>query len=114
MAEAKITKTLLGVAQSSNLQVKRMAGALGILLAYDPARRENVVVTYTNKNGVRVWHWYEHPETVKDRAFLEEVRAYLLNEAEERGIKLTSEETRLHPGELAQLLFSRLLPGVTA
>ena len=112
-AEAKIGKTLMEVAQASHLQVKRMDGSNGVLLAFDPALRSDVIITYTNRNGVRIWHWYDRIEDIKDQSYVEEVREYLLNETLERGIKLTSEEMRLHPAKLAQLIFSRLIPGLS-
>jgi hypothetical protein len=72
------------------------------------------VITYTNKNGVRIWHWYERVDEIKDVSYMEEVREYLLNEVEERNLKLSAEEKRLHPAKLAQLVFGRLLPELGA
>jgi hypothetical protein len=114
VAEAKIAKTLMEVAQSAHWQVRRMDATNGVLLAYDPALRSNIVITYTNKNGVRIWHWYERVDEIKDLSYMEEVREYLLNEVEERNLKLSAEEKRLHPAKLAQLVFSRLLPELGA
>ena len=111
-AESKISRTLMDVAQSASLQIKRIDSKNGILLAYDPALSSNVIITYTNKNGVRIWHWYEKIEDIKDVSYINEVRAYLFNEAEERGIKLTIDEKRMHPAELAHVIFSKLISGV--
>ena len=111
-AESKISRTLMDMAQSANLQIKRIDSKSGILLAYDPALSSNVVITYTNKNGVRIWHWYEKIQDIKDLSYINEVRAYLLNEAEERGIKLTSDQKTMHPAKLAHLIFSRLISGL--
>lgn len=113
VAEAKIAKAMLDVAQTAQLQVKRIDAPNGILLAHDPVLRSNVVITYTNKNGMRLWHWHTRLDHLQDPEAMEEVRAYLLNEAQERGLTLTPEEQRLHPAKLAHLLFSRLIPGLT-
>jgi hypothetical protein len=114
IAEAKISKTLLAVAQTAQLQIRRMDAPNGILLAYDPARQAQVIITYTTKNGVRIWDWHSRIEDIQDVSHMAEVRAYLLNEAEERGLPLTAKEKELHPAKLAQLIFSRLVPGLTA
>lgn len=112
VAEAKISRTLMEVAQSANLQVKVVDSKNGVLLAYDPALTSNVVITYTNKNRVRIWHWYERIKDIKDKKYINEVRGYLLNEAEERNIKLTPGEKKMHPARLARLIFSKLIPGL--
>ena len=112
IAEVKISKTLLDVARSNGLEIKALQPEKGILLGYNPLLKRNVVVTYTSKNGVRVWYWYDNPEKIDDEKLLQETREYLLNEAEERGIRLTLEEKNTHPARLARAVFSRLLPEV--
>ena len=111
-AESKISRTLIDVAQSASLQIKKIDPRNGVLLAYDSLIGSNSVITYTNKNGVRIWNWYDRIEDIKDQSYVAEVRNYLLNEADERGIRLTEEDRNLHPAKLARLIFGKLIPGL--
>ena len=112
LADAKVSEALLSVARSANIQVKMVDARSGVLLGYDPTLASKTLVTYTKKYGVRIWHWYERIEDIKDPSYIDEVRAYLLNEADERGITLTEEEKRAHPAELARVVFERLIAGL--
>ena len=109
IAETKVSKALLEVARSGSLQILKMQPEQGIMVGYQPMLNRNVVVTFTTKNGVKVWYWHDKPEKVTDEKLLRETREYLFNEAEERGIRLTPEEKNMHPARLAQTLFTRLL-----
>src|SRR5207245_11221678 len=84
IAEVRISKTLLDVPRSNGLEIKALQPEKGILLGYNPLFKRNVVVTYTSKNEVRVWYWYDNPENIDDKKFLLEPRAEQLNQAEER------------------------------
>ncbi len=114
VSETKVSEALLGVVSSNGLEIKSLDLARGILLGYNPLLSRNVVVTYTTRNGVRVWYWYDKPEEVQDSQLLSEAREYLFNEAEERGLRLTAEEKKKHPAILARIIFNKLLPGVRA
>ena len=111
-AEAKIARTLRETGRRNGLDIKAIRPEKGILLGYHPVLKRNVVVTYTTRNGLRVWYWYDNPHDVRDEKLLREAREYLLNEAEERGIPLTQDQRSLHPAKLAQVVFRALLPEV--
>lgn len=112
VADAKVSEALLSVARSANLQVKMVDARSGVLLGYDPALASKTLVTYTKKYGVRIWHWYERIEEIKDPSYMYEVREYLLNEAKERGMTLSREEEKMHPAELARIVFEKLIAGL--
>ena len=112
LADAKVTEALLSVARSSNLQVRTVDARNGVLLGYDPVLSSKTLVTYTKKYGVRIWHWYERIEDIKDSSYIDEVKEYLLNEAKERGITLSPNEEKMHPAKLARLVFERLIAGL--
>jgi len=97
---------------ANNFQIKRPYPEKAILLGYHPALDREAVVTYTTNHGIKVWYWHDNPEEVTDEDFLHETREYLLDVAEERGIELTEEEKEIHPGRLAHILFSKLIPGL--
>jgi hypothetical protein len=110
-AEAKLSATLLEVAQINDLQVTRLYPKQAILLGYHPTLRRKVIVTYTAGHGVKVWYWYDNPEEETDPELLKQTREYLLEIAHERGVEIENAET-LHPARLAQALFCELIPDV--
>lgn len=110
MAEAKLSKSLMDVAQVNNLQIKGFYPEKAMLLGYHPALGREAIVTYTTNHGIKVWYWHDNPEEVTDEGFLRKTREYLLDIAQERGIELTEEEKEVHPGRLAHIIFSKLIP----
>jgi hypothetical protein len=112
-AEAKLSATLLDVAQANHIQVTSVSSKEGILLGYHPGLKRKAIITYSTKHGVKVWYWYDNPEEVTDQEFLSQTRAYLLDIAGERGVDVKEAKT-MHPGELAHRLFSELIPGLKA
>ncbi len=111
--EAKLSTTLLDVAQANELQVTRLYPKNGILLAYHPALKLRAIVTYSTNYGIKVWYWHKNPEEVTDPAFLSQTRQYLLDIAKERGIE-TENADKIHPAKLAHQIFSKLIPELTA
>jgi len=112
-AEAKLSATLLDVAQANHIHVTRLDSKEGVLLGYHPGLKRRAIITYSVKHGIKVWYWYDKPEEVTDREFLNQTRAYLLDIASERGVKVEGAKT-MHPAKLAHLLFSELIPEVEA
>jgi hypothetical protein len=112
-AEAKLSTTLLGVAQVNDLQVTKLDAKNGILLGYHPALKKKAVVTYSSNFGLKIWYWHENPEEVTDQTFLNQTRQYLLDIAKERGIEVDQAEC-IHPAKLAHIVFSRLIPELKA
>ena len=110
-AEAKLSKTLLEVAQANNLQVTRLSPKDAILLGYHPALKRKAIVTYTTSHGIKVWYWHDNPEEVTNEEFLRQTREYLLDLARERGIQVEDAD-KIHPAKLAHIIFSKLIPEV--
>jgi DNA-binding CsgD family transcriptional regulator len=111
-AEAKLSTTLLEVAQANDLQVTRLYPKKAILLGYHPALKRKAVVTYSTSHGIKVWYWHDSPEEVTNEEFLRQTREYLLNLSKERDIKIENAENT-HPAKLAHMIFSRLIPELT-
>ncbi len=109
--EAKLTSTLLGVAEANDLQITKLDPRQGLLLGYHPALNRKVIVTYSTNFGVKVWYWNDHPEEVKNKEFLKQTQRYLLDIVQERGIQVENSQT-IHPAKLADILFSQLLPEI--
>jgi hypothetical protein len=108
-AEAKLTTTLLNVAQVNELQIIKLYPKQAILLGYHPALKRKAIITYTTSHGLKVWYWYDNPEEVTDTTFLNQTRQYLIEIAKERGI--TVENTaNLSPAKMANNIFTQLIP----
>ena len=107
-AEAKLSSTLLDVAGTNNIQVTKVYPKKAILLGYHPGLKCKAIITYTTNHGIKVWYWNDKPEEIKNEDFLKQTRKYVLDIAEEQGIKLDT--TEKHPAKLAHILFKKLLP----
>ena len=108
-AEAKLSTTLLEVAQSNDLQVTRLYPKEAILLGFHPALKRKAIVTYSTNHGIKVWYWHDNPEEVTNEEFLHQTREYLLDVAKERGIEIEN-AVQIHPAKLAHMIFSKLIP----
>lgn len=111
--EAKLSTTLLDVAQANDLQVTKLYPKNGILLAYHPALKRKAILTYSTNYGIKVWYWHDSPEEVTDPTFLNQIRQYLIDIARERGIEIEGYEN-IHPAKLAHIIFSKLIPELGA
>lgn len=112
-AEAKLSTTLIDVAQANHIQVARLDSKGGILLGYHPGIKRKAIITYSTKHGIKVWYWHDNPEEVTDKEFLKQTRTYLIDIARERHLKV-EEGKGMHPAKLAQLIFSELIPELKA
>lgn len=108
-AEGKVLQALNEAARVNRLQVKHLDVQRGILTGFSPEFSHKVVVTYSPKNGVRLW--YAHDEECKLCKFDKEWVKIIIDEAEERGIELARDELRLPPQSLAKLVFQKILGG---
>ena len=55
-AEAKLSTTLLDVAQANDIQVTKVYPKTGLLLGYHPGIRHRAIVTYSTNHGIKVWY----------------------------------------------------------
>jgi hypothetical protein len=108
-AEAKLSTTLLDVAQANDLQVTKLYAKEGILLGYHPALKRKAMITYSTNYGIKVWYWHDNPEEVTNQEFLRQTRMYLLDIVKERGVEVENAEN-IHPAKLAHIIFSKLAP----
>lgn len=108
-AEAKLSSTLMEVAQVNDLQVTKLYPKQAMLLGYHPALKKKAIITYTTSHGLKVWYWHDNAEEVTDTAFLNQTRQYLIEIAKERGITI-DDATNIHPAKLAHIIFSTLIP----
>ena len=108
-AEAKLSTTLLDVAQANDLQVTKLYPKKGLLLGYHPALKRKAILTYSTNYGIKVWYWHDNPEEVTDQNFLNQTRQYLMDIAKERGVEIEDAD-KIHPARLAHTVFCQLVP----
>ena len=108
-AQAKVSSTLLEVAQVNDIQITKIYPKKAILLGYHPVLKRKAIITYTTSHGLKVWYWHDNPEEVNDQEVLSQTKQYLVDIARERGLEL-GETTNVHPAKLAQTVFSLLIP----
>jgi DNA-binding CsgD family transcriptional regulator len=108
-AEAKLSTTLLDVAQANDLQVTKLYHQQGMLLGYHPALNRKAILTYSTNYGIKVWYWHKNAEEITNEEFLRQTRMYLLDIAKERGLEIDNAE-KIHPAKLATIVFSKLMP----
>jgi DNA-binding CsgD family transcriptional regulator len=108
-AEAKLSTTLIDVAQANDFQVTKLYTQQGLLLGYHPVLKRKAILTYSTNYGIKVWYWHNNAEEVTNEEFLRQTRLYLIDIAQERGLKIENAE-KLHPAQLATIVFSKLMP----
>jgi hypothetical protein len=108
-AEARLSTTLLDVAQANDLQVTKLYPKKGLLLGYHPALKRKAILTYSTNYGIKVWYWHDNPEEVTDQNFLNQTRQYLMDIAKEGGVEIENAD-KLHPARLAHTIFCQLIP----
>jgi DNA-binding CsgD family transcriptional regulator len=107
----KVESALRHVAEASRIEVHYLDPSKGVLLGFDPSTSNRVIVTFSAKNGVQTWH-HEQPDCGAC-IWEERCKRRLLDEAEERDVRLSSEERELPPSKLAHAIFSKIIPGLT-
>jgi len=106
----KVENALIHTAESNMVEPRYVDSAKGILLGYSPSNQQQVIITFSARNGVQTWH-YQQPDC-SSCMWVERCRSRLISEAEERDVCLSAEEKRLPPSELAQRIFSSIIPGL--
>lgn len=107
----KVESALLHVAEVSKIDVRYIDPIRGVLHGYSPATGDQVIVTFSARNGVQTWH-YEQPDCGACR-WKDSCKQRLLDEADERDISLSARERVLPPSRLAHAIFSKVIPGLT-
>ena len=108
VAEAKLSTTLLDVAQANDLQITKLYPKEGMLLGFHPSLKRKAIITYSTNYGVKVWYWHDNPEEVTNEQFLKQTQTYLLDLAKEKGIEIPNAAT-IHPAKLAHMIFCKLV-----
>ena len=111
VAEAKLSTTLIDVAQANDIQITKLYPKEGMLIGYHPSLKRKAIITYSTNHGVKVWYWHDKPEEVTNKEFLKQTQTYLLDLAIEKGIEIPNAAT-IHPAKLAHEIFCKLVPEI--
>jgi hypothetical protein len=106
----KVEQALMHTAESNMIEAEYVDPTQGVLLGENPVNEQKVIITFSRRNGVQTWH-YQHPDCTVCK-WVNRCRERLVMEAEERGIPLTDKDKELSPSELANFIFSTLIPGL--
>ena len=105
--EDKMERTFNETLDANNLEAVKMNLVDGVMEAYSPAYQLPVIVSLSNINGLKVWYLYEGNCS---RCNLERnCRRTLLDEADERSVKVSEADRRLEPTKLALKVYSDYL-----
>jgi len=106
--DAKMEQAFSEAAKINGLDLSRVNLVEGIAVAHSTVHDMDVILSYSVKNGLRIW--YMHEGECSRCAKAKECRDYLVVEAAERGIEL---DDRKLPTKMAFDLFSRFIEGVS-
>jgi len=108
--DSKVAQSLEATARAAKIEVRYLDARKGILLGYSHETNDRVVVTFSTRHGVNIWHY--HSNGCKGCQLHNICKAIILDEAGERGATLTEEEKARSPAEIARLVFSKVIPGL--
>ena len=108
--DEQVQQTLCQIASAAKIEVKHLDPVKGILLGYSYENENRVIITFSTKHGAQIWNY--HADKCGNCQSLNACKEVILGEAEERGINLTKEEKESTPTQLAQIVFSKVIPGL--
>jgi hypothetical protein len=107
--DTKIDKAFNEAALSNSLMVRSINLIDGIMEAYSPIHKMQVLVSMSRINGLRIWYMHEgHCDSCSEE---KSCRKFLEAEASERGVELAKEDWGLPPTLLVLKVFSKYLGG---
>lgn len=105
--DSRVSKALLEAAEISRVEVSRVDPKKGFLLGRSPSLGVDVLVTFSDRNGIQVW--YRGEGGCSECSWRNSCREKLLVEAEERGIELPEGAEAMEPSKLAEILFKKIV-----
>ena len=105
--DSSVYRALLEAAQVNKVEISRVDPEKGFLLGRSPSLGMDVLVTFSDRNGVLVW--YRGEGGCSKCSWLDSCRQKLLMEAEDRGIQLPEKAEDIEPSKLAETLFKKIM-----
>ncbi len=105
--DSGVSRALLEAAQVNRVEISRLDPERGFLLGRSPSLGMDVLVTFSDRNGILVW--YRGEGGCSECSWLSSCKKKLLMEAEDRGIPLPEAAEDMEPSQLAETLFNKLM-----
>jgi len=102
-ATAKVTTALTETSKINKIEVESIDSVSGLLTGWSREFAVKAVISITKHDGLQVW--YEHVADCAHCTSYYACRAYLMESAKERGLKMSKEQKKMMPSKLAQFLF---------
>jgi hypothetical protein len=97
----------LEAAQVNRVEISRVDPEKGFLLGRSPSLGMDVLVTFSDRNGILVW--YRGEGGCAECSWRSRCKQNLLMEAEDRGIELPEDAAAMEPSQLAETLFNTIM-----
>jgi len=105
--DSSVSRALLEAAQVNKVEISRVDPKRGFLLGRSPSLGMDVLVTFSDRNGILVW--YRGEGGCSECSWLNSCKQKLLMEAEDRDIRLPEEAKGMEPSKLAEMLFKKIM-----
>ena len=105
--DSRVSRALLEAAQVNKLEISRVDPEQGFLLGRSPSLGIDVLVTFSDRNGVLVW--YRGEGGCSECSWSRSCKQKLLIEAEDRGIPLPGKVEEMEPSKMADALFKKIM-----
>jgi hypothetical protein len=105
--DSRVSKALLDAAQVNRVEISRLDTEKGFLLGRSPSLGMDVLITFSERNGILVW--YRGEGGCLECSWLSSCKQNLLMEAKDRGIPLPEKAEDMEPSKLAEILFTTIM-----
>ncbi len=107
VVDSRVSRALLEAAQVNRVEINRVDPKKGFLLGRSPSLGIDVLVTFSDRNGILVW--YRGEGGCSECSWQSSCKKKLLIEAEDRGIQLPEAVEDMKPSKLAETLFTNIM-----
>jgi hypothetical protein len=105
--DARVSKALLEAAQVNRVEISRVDPKRGFLLGRSPSLGIDVLVTFSERNGIMIW--YRGEGGCSGCSWRSSCKQKLLIEAEDKGLPLPDVVEGMEPSQLAEALFTKIM-----
>jgi len=105
--DSRVSRALLEAAQVNKVEISRLNQEKGFLLGRSPSLGMDVLVTFSERNGIQVW--FRGEGGCSECNQLSSCKKKLLIEAEDRSIPLPDNVKDIEPSQLSEILFKRIM-----
>ena len=105
--DSRVSRALLEAAQINRVEISRVDPEKGFLVGRSPSLGMDVLVTFSDRNGLLVW--YRGEGGCSECSWRSHCKQNLLIEAEDRGIPLPEAAEDMEPSKLADILFAKIM-----